>query len=691
MRGEDLAERAVRSEARLFVGRRDLLDQLSALVAEADREPRVVAVLGPGGVGKTTLVRRLAHVLNGRRIVWLSGERLTPSPAAFEEAVQERVDGGLSALGRGAMADVLVLDAFERLTPIARWVLEEALLKAGARLAVLLTTRARLSARTRLALGTCTMLREVTVPRWNDAEASQYLSLRSVPSAVHSELLACAAGHPLALSLIAERFALTPHTRAPATEAKDVIDALVQEFLREAPSVLHEQGLYALSLPPALDESLLSAMLACPAGEARAVYRWLESLTFVERGTDGIAPHALVRGALYERLMRAQPDLHVRMAQGASEQIFHRIETASALTGHERMMRALYLRRGATPTLSAFGLDHLSEVYLGTCSEDTLAEYAALVQKWEGDASAARFRAAFAHDPGLIAGIHGANQALLALVGYVSMRDMPAALRQGDPILEAGYEHYLALADENESDLLLGRWMMTAAGYQTLGPELVYLITAGPFVTSQRAPRVRYAMGATTPPESWEPLAAPYGLKVAGYAEMNGQRYLLTVADVHAQVGRASASETAARLARLHFHNLAGLPLPRVPPAVQGLDFAGFAQALRNALPLLPRPRELANSPLLQSHLAAGAGMDGVTRAIEAACRELAEQRGYRESARVLRTTYLQGVSKQEAAAIELGLPYGTYRHRLRRAIADLTTWLWERERRAASPEGQDT
>ena len=44
-----------------------------------------------------------------------------------------------------------------------------------------------------------------------------------------------------------------------------------------------------------------------------------------------------------------------------------------------------------------------------------------------------------------------------------------------------------------------------------------------------------------------------------------------------------------------------------------------------------------------------------------------------------------------EAAAYDLGLPYGTYRHRLRKAVALLTQELWDRSdglgRRAAASD----
>jgi hypothetical protein len=56
------------------------------------------------------------------------------------------------------------------------------------------------------------------------------------------------------------------------------------------------------------------------------------------------------------------------------------------------------------------------------------------------------------------------------------------------------------------------------------------------------------------------------------------------------------------------------------------------------------------------------------------------------DATRVLAATYLQPGVKQLAIANELGLPYGTYRHILDRAIGRLAGILWQRE--IASREG---
>ncbi|MNC95803.1 hypothetical protein D3C83_130050 [compost metagenome] len=50
----------------------------------------------------------------------------------------------------------------------------------------------------------------------------------------------------------------------------------------------------------------------------------------------------------------------------------------------------------------------------------------------------------------------------------------------------------------------------------------------------------------------------------------------------------------------------------------------------------------------------------------------------------MLRATYLSSSPKQIAAAVDLGLPFGTYRYQLRKAQELLARELWERIRHLA-------
>src|SRR5258706_23941 len=79
-----LADQIEQLRARFFVGREAELARLSALI-EPDAVRRVAAITGPGGVGKTELLRAFERAARerGARVAWLDAAALPASETAF--------------------------------------------------------------------------------------------------------------------------------------------------------------------------------------------------------------------------------------------------------------------------------------------------------------------------------------------------------------------------------------------------------------------------------------------------------------------------------------------------------------------------------------------------------------------------------------------------------------------------------
>jgi hypothetical protein len=122
---------------------------------------------------------------------------------------------------------------------------------------------------------------------------------------------------------------------------------------------------------------------------------------------------------------------------------------------------------------------------------------------------------------------------------------------------------------------------------------------------------------------------------------------------------------------------------------------ADFEAAVHGALEAISRQQpldrvELARSLMVQRARKADPGKgfaDVLRRLLRQAIDELGTHRRGDDLVAVVHHTYLEPAPKQRAAAHEAGLAYGTYRRRLREAIALLTERLWQWERAASNPD----
>lgn len=128
-------------------------------------------------------------------------------------------------------------------------------------------------------------------------------------------------------------------------------------------------------------------------------------------------------------------------------------------------------------------------------------------------------------------------------------------------------------------------------------------------------------------------------------------------------------------------------PEARLDPAPSS-DAASLLVPLREAFAARHRPHALRASPLTRLACVRRRGEpaeEALAATLDALCDELALSPGYADAGRLLRVTYLDPTTtKQEAAAAALGLPFGTYRYQLRRAIELAAEALAVRETDAA-------
>jgi hypothetical protein len=113
--GDLLGRRLQAARDRAFVGRSEQLGLFRTALDGDPASPTVFYLHGPGGIGKSMLLRRFAAEAeaDGRLVVEVDGRTVEPSPSAVEaEAAPSLVDDRA----------VLLIDTFERCQGLEGWV-----------------------------------------------------------------------------------------------------------------------------------------------------------------------------------------------------------------------------------------------------------------------------------------------------------------------------------------------------------------------------------------------------------------------------------------------------------------------------------------------------------------------------------------------------------------------------------------
>ena len=133
-----LADRLDALRFRQFVGRSDELTHFAEALTSAELPFYVVHIYGPGGIGKTTLLKNFMTLCQRHDAVaiYLDSRNIEPVPAGFLHALGQALDApehsDLSdVLASRLKRHVILLDTYETFAPIDAWLREDFLPQIG--------------------------------------------------------------------------------------------------------------------------------------------------------------------------------------------------------------------------------------------------------------------------------------------------------------------------------------------------------------------------------------------------------------------------------------------------------------------------------------------------------------------------------------------------------------------------------
>lgn len=682
-----LGRRLVLARRAHFVGRSAELELFHTALSRGAADFAVLYIYGPGGIGKTTLLRQFMHLAEqtGRRACFLDGRNVDSSPAGFLAALHATL--GLPPEARfpdalATLADlVLFIDTFELVAPLDSWLRDIFLPQLSEQALVVIGGRQAPKAEWHAGDGWGALTRIISLRNLRPDESERYL--REQGLAEYAPVLEATYGHPLALSLAVD---LLRQGRASGAfdlrQQPDIVRTLLERFVADLPNPVYRQALEVCAHAFVTDEDLLAHCLG--AEHSHAAFQWLRDLSFVEQGPHGLFPHDLAREVLEADLRWRNRSRFRELHYQVRGWIIQRILQSSGWIQQAAIFALLFLHRNNPFMRTFYDWQSMGQLYIDRASsaERQLIETAIL--QHQGPESLAIMRHwwprpqssfyVFRAPGGLIAGFGQvlaldemldddlrADSALRAAVAHLTS---VAPLRQGDVMLH--FRNWMDIEHYQRSPTIFNMCAMIALRFFFDTPRLAYSFIAQ-HSSDTYAEMFSYLRFPLAPNAGFSSDGQQFGVfvhdwrvePVFDWLEVMGERELLDeIVPLEGQLSK---------------------------PQLVALSQPQFAEAVRQALKHLHRPDLLAASPLLYARcLRDRADQEPTPATLQAVLRAgaaiLTANPKTQKLHRVLWHTYFEPAPTQEAAAELLGLPFSTYRHQLGRAVDQVIGWLWQQE-----------
>jgi hypothetical protein len=684
-----LADHLSAARRRHFVGRTAERTLFESALTAAELPFVVLHLVGPGGIGKTTLLREFAALAEatGIPVIYLDARNFDPTPDAFREYLNSH-RSPVEALAEHPGRQVVLLDTYELLAPLDNWLREVFLPQLPEQVLVVLASRQPLTAAWRADPGWQTLVRSLQMRNLSASESREYLTRRGVPDGQLDAVLSFTHGHPLALSLAAETFAQRQSMIFQPEAAPDMIKALLEQFVQKVPGPAHRAALEACALVRLTSEPLLGELLALP--DPHDLFNWLRELSFIESGSQGLFPHDLAREALVTDLRWRHPDWYKELHRRARMFYVNHLGSGWHAEQQRLLLDLVFLHRGNPAVRPFFEWAESGSLLSDSLKEPDQPALLGMVARHEGEASARLAAHWLACQPEGFLIFRDVRQQPAGFMSLIALeRATPQDLRD-DPAASAVWSYlqrHVTLRPGERATLF--RFWMADETYQAVSPvqSLVFIQAVNHYLTT---PGLAYTFFPCAHAEFWAAVLAYADLARLAEAdfEVGGRRY-----GVYGHDWRVMPP--AAWLTLLGEREVgAGVqPAGSTPSApVVVLSRPDFAAAVRDALHDFVRPDLLRGNPLAHSRLV----LDGVghslatngategTAVLQARIREAADalEASPRDAKlyRALYHTYFQPAPTQERAAEILDLPFSTYRRHLTAGIAHITEVLWQRE-----------
>ncbi len=696
-----LEDRLNAARLRGFVGRSAELELFRTAITTTEPSFYVLHIAGPGGIGKTTLLREFMAICAQHHVpaFALDARTIEPLPEVFLQALRLAMGladdaSPLRALTASHQRQVILIDTYEQITPLDDWLRNVFLPQLPEQVLTVLAGRHPPTLYWHTDPGWQPLTRIITLRNFNPDESRTYLNNSLVPPDQHQAVLTFTHGHPLALSLVVAVFAQRGSVCFRPDLDPDLIKTLLEQFVQKVPGPAHRAVLEVCALVRHTTEALLIEVLGMP--DVHELFTWLRDLSFIEAGQHGLFPHDLVREALHADLRWRNPDWYAELRRRIRQYYGKRLQFTQGREQQRVLLDYIYLHRHNPLVQPFYTWQEISGMVTEIASNSDWPELLAMVQQYEGTESARIAAYWFQQQPQGVLIIRSSSDAkqiprIAGFMQLIAIHQTNAADLDNDPALLAAWQYMIHHAPlrPNEQATLFRFWMARDT-YQAVSPvqSLIFVHAVRHYLTT---PGLAFSIFPCADPQFWAP--------VFTYADMKR----LTAADfvvgdrhygVYGYDWRVvpPLSWLALMAEREESPDIPA-PTTTTRPSFLILHQPAFLAAVRAALHDLLRPDVLGGNALLRTRLVlerAGSEASEAARIttlqtlIRDACETLQASPRTMKAYRAVYHTYLQPAPTQEQAAELLDLPFSTFRRHLKMGVEQIGDLLWQWELQAA-------
>ena len=517
-----ISERVADAAGREFVGRRHELAILCGAVVDPHPAFLVAFIHGPGGIGKSRLLRMALSLLaEDARAILLDCREVEPTPDGFVRAMAAALGSTASdpdmatvveLVGASEGRTVLALDTYERFGLLDTWLRQTFLPALPDSVLTIVAGRDGPGAAWLTAPGWIGLVCELRLTPLDQSESISLLRGRGLTELQAARANRFARGYPLALELAAAALRSEPGLEIelgpPPAVSEQLLDVLVAGFPARTLETLE-----AASTARRVTEPILRSLLARPS--VREDFEALRRLPFVERTPEGLVIHDVVREAVARDLHERDPEAHARYRRRAWSYFEARGRTPVPERLWEITADLIYLIENPVLRAACFPVGAGQDTVEPAIADDAGA-ILGIADAHESAGAAALLARWWERQPTTFSVARGSDGAVAALLQLAQFDQIDPAMFGLDPVARAWREHLDAVpARAGDRVLTMRRWLGRDTG-EMLSPAVGACWLDVKRVYMELRPRLSRLYSVMADPAALAPIFTPLGFAPIG-------------------------------------------------------------------------------------------------------------------------------------------------------------------------------